>query len=201
MGRVTVDGSVNVTVPVNERTPDDTRANAITNVDITVDPAPATTDLREIRTAIKQALSRDRDVPDERWTLLPLVPLIPKRLFRRMISVATGSAPTVVSSNLGVVNPAANRPDGTDADYFAMMRLLPGVTSAMMHSTNGALALTSGRINGQVFVSVLSYQVGRPNSNDDLRQGISSALSDFSLTSALRCGTRDFSAPYPPQGR
>ncbi|HWF28473.1 MAG TPA: hypothetical protein VG327_08865 [Mycobacterium sp.] len=200
MGRVTDDGLVNLTVPVNERTAGDTRANAISNVDITVDPAPATTDLREIRTAIKQALSRDRDVPDERWTLLPLVPLIPKRLFRRMISVATGSAPTVVSSNLGAVNAAANRPDGTEADYFAMMRLLPGVTSATMHRTNGALALTSGRMHGQVFVSVLAYELGRPNSNDDLRQGISSALSDFSLTSVQRCRTRDFSAPYPPQG-
>lgn len=201
MGRVTGDGLVSLTVPVNERTPGDTRANAITNVDITVDPAPATTDLREIRATMKQALSLDRDVPDERWTLLPLVPLIPKRLFRRMIGVATGSAPTVVSSNLGVVNPAANRPDGTDADYFAMMRLLPEVTSEMMHSTNGALAVVSGRIQEQVFVSVLSYQLGRPNTNDDLRQAISSAMSDFSLASARGCGTRDFSAPHPPQGR
>src|SRR5262245_57990565 len=61
VGRVTVDGFVDVTVPVNERTAGDTRANAITNVDITVDPAPATTDLREIRAAIKQALIRSKD--------------------------------------------------------------------------------------------------------------------------------------------
>ena len=49
VGRVTADGSVTLTMPVNQRTAGDTRANAITNVDITVDPAPATTDLREIR--------------------------------------------------------------------------------------------------------------------------------------------------------
>lgn len=200
MGRVTGDGLVSLTLPVNDRTPGDARANAITNVDLTVDAARATTDLSEIRAAIKQALSSERDVPDERWTLLPLVPLIPKRLFRRMISVATGSAPTVVSSNLGAINPAANRPDGTDADYFAMLRLLPGVTTSTMHRTNGALALVSGRTHGQVFISALAYELGRPNSNDHLRQGISSALSDFSLTAVQHCREGDFSAPHPPQG-
>ena len=38
MGRVTADGSVDLTLPVNEREAGDTRANAITNVDFTVDP-------------------------------------------------------------------------------------------------------------------------------------------------------------------
>ena len=92
MGRVAADGSVTLAMPVNERAAGDTRANAITNVDVMVDPAPATTDLREIRAAIKQALIRHREVPDERLALLPLVPLLPKRLVRRMVSVAAGSA-------------------------------------------------------------------------------------------------------------
>ena len=41
VGRVTADGSVTLGMPVNLRTAGDTRANAVTNVDITVDPAPA----------------------------------------------------------------------------------------------------------------------------------------------------------------
>ncbi|OBB90178.1 hypothetical protein [Mycobacterium sp. 852002-40037_SCH5390672] len=183
VGRVGADGSVFVGMPVNERTPGDTRANAVTNVDITVAPAHAT-DLREIRTAIKHALIRHQDVPDERWALLPLVPLIPKRLFRRLISVATGSATAVVSSNLGALDPAANRPDGTDADYFAMKSLYPGVTRATMQRTNGVLALLSGRAHGRVFVSVLAFEPGGANSNEGLEQHISSTLSDFSLTAA-----------------
>lgn len=182
VGRVAADGSVNVGMPVNERTPGDTRANAVTNVDVTLQPSAIGTDLREIRAVIKDALIRHRDVPDERWALLPLVPLIPKRLFRRLISVVTGGATTVVSSNLGAMDPAVNRPDGREADYFAMRSVYPGVTSATMHRTNGALALLSGRVHGQVFVSVLSYQPARPNSNEALRQHISSTLSDFSLT-------------------
>ncbi|OBI44211.1 hypothetical protein [Mycobacterium colombiense] len=181
VGRVAADGSVNVGMPVNERTPDDTRANAVTNVDITIEPEHAM-DLREIRAAIKRALVRHQDVPDERWALLPLVPLIPKRIFRRLVSVATGSATAVVSSNLGALDPAANRPDGTDADYFAMKSLYPGVTSATMQRTNGVLALLSGRAHGQVFISVLAYEPGGDNSDAGLRQHISNTLSDFSLT-------------------
>ncbi|OBF72250.1 hypothetical protein A5750_17520 [Mycobacterium sp. 852002-51613_SCH5001154] len=182
VGRVAADGTVAVGMPVNERAPGDTRANAVSNVNITVDPAPASTDLRGIRAGIKQALERHQDVPDERWALLPLVPLIPKRVFRRLISVATGGGTAVVSSNLGAVDPAANRPDGTDADYFAMKSLYPGVTAATMHRTNGVLALLSGRVRGQVFVSFLAYEPCRPNSEAELRQHISQALSDFSLT-------------------
>lgn len=182
VGRVTADGMVYVGMPVNERAAGDTRANAVTNVDITVDPVSATTDLREIRASIKQALVHHEDVPDERWALLPLVPLIPKRVMRALIGVATGGATAVVSSNLGSIDPAANRPDGSDADHFAMRTVYPGVSTATMHRTNGVLALLSGRAHGQVFISFLTYQPGRPNSDDDLRHAIASVLSDFSLT-------------------
>ncbi|OBI05472.1 hypothetical protein [Mycobacterium scrofulaceum] len=182
VGRVAVDGTVNVGMPVNERTPGDTRANAVVNVDVTVDPTTATTDLREIRARIKEVLSRHEDEPDERWALLPLVPLIPQRVMRRLIGVVTGSAVTVVSSNLGSMDPAVNRPDGTEADHFAMKTVYPGVTTATMYRTNGALALLSGRVHGRVFVSFLAYELGRHNSEAQLRQHISSALSDFSLT-------------------
>jgi hypothetical protein len=182
VGRLAADGSVALTLPVNERTAGDTRANAITNVDFTVDPAPATTDLRGIRAAIKQALIRSREEPNERFTLLPLAPLLPQWLVRRCVGVSASSASSVVSSNLGDVNPAAYRPDGTDADHFAMKSLGPGATKAIMHRLGGLLVLLSGRIHGRVFVSVLAYQPGRSNSNDELRSDLSSVLSDFSLT-------------------
>jgi hypothetical protein len=185
VGRVTPNGSVTLTMPINQRTAGDTRANAITNVDITVDPAPATTDLREIRAATKQALIRSEEQPDERWTLLPLVPLVPQRLGRPWVSVATNSATSVGASNVGVVNPDVNRPDGTDADHFAMKSLCLGVTTTMMHQLGGLLSLLSGRAHGRVFVSVVAYQPDRSNSNDDLRQRLSGVLSEFSLTARI----------------
>jgi hypothetical protein len=185
VGRVAADGSVTLAMPVNERVADDTRANAVAMVDITVDPAPAPTDLREIRAATKQALIRHREVPDERQDLLPLVPLLPRRVTRRMASVATGGVTNVVvSSNLGAAPPAVNQPDGTDASHVALLSRYPGVTKAMMHQLGGLLVVHSARVHNQVFVSVLGYQPGRPNSNDDLRRDLSRALSDFSLTPA-----------------
>jgi len=183
VGRIDADGSVALALPVNERTADDTRANAVTMVDITVDPAPATTDLREIRTATKQALIRHREVPDERRTLLPLVPLLPERLIKRMVGVATGGATNVVvASNIGAAPEAANRPDGTDADYVALLSRYPGLTRAMMDQLGGIMVVHSASVHRQVFISVLAYQPGRLTSNDDLRQHVSSALNDFSLT-------------------
>jgi hypothetical protein len=185
VGRVTADGSATLTLPVNERTAGDTRANAITNVDFTVDPAPATTDLSEIRAAIKQALIRCQEETNERFELLHLTPLLPKWLARRLVGVSANGATGVVSSNLGAVNPAAHRPDGTNADHFVMKPLGPGVTKAIMHRLGGLLVLLSGRTDGHVFVSVLAYQPGdlRSNTNDVLQQDLSGALIDFSLTS------------------
>ncbi len=185
VGRVAGDGFATLAIPVNERADGDTRANAITSIDIMVDPATATTDLREIRAAIKQGLIRRQEIPDERLALLPLAPLLPQWLVRRMASVALGGATTSGSSNLGAVDPAANRPDGTDADYFALRSLFAGATEATIHRTGGLLGVLSGRVHGQIFVSIVAYQPGHPNSNDNLQQHISSVLSDFSLTAAV----------------
>jgi hypothetical protein len=185
VGRVNADGSVTLTMAINQRTAGDTRANAITNVDFTVDPAPAATDLREIRAATKQALIRSQQRPDERWTLLSLVPLVPERLGKRWVGAATNSATSVGSSNIGAVNPAVNRPDGTGADHFVMRSLSAGMTKAMMHQLGGLMSLLSGKAHGRVFVSVVAYQPDRSNLNDDLRQQILSTLSDFSLTATV----------------
>ena len=185
VGRIAPDGTVTLGMPVNLRTAGDTRANAVTNVDVTADPAQATTDLREMRSATKQALIRSQEAPDGRLALLPLVPLLPKWLARQMVSLAASSATSVVSSNFGVVDPAAYRPDGTAADHFVIKGSNLGVTKAIMHRTGGMMALLSGRTDRRVFVSVLAYQPGRPNSNDTLRKDLSSALRDFALTATI----------------
>lgn len=176
-GRVTADGLVALRIPFNERTAGDTRGNALSNVDIMVDPAPVTTDLRGIRAAIKQALIDHRELPDEERAMLSVVPLLPKRLLK-----LAGNPTGVVATSLGVVPPAATRPDGTDADYLAMKMHYPGVTTAMMHRFGGLQIVGSGTANGHVFVTVLGYQPGQHNSNDGLRHDLSSALKGFSLT-------------------
>lgn len=189
VGRVTADGSVSLVMPVNERAAGDTRANAFSDVNIEVDPAPATTDLRAIGAAIKQAVVRYRELADEQRALFAVMPLLPKRLFK-----VAGTATSVVSSNLGVIDPAVSRPDGTVADYSAVQNAYQGMTEAMLHRLGGVQAWASGRACGRVFVSVMAYQPGRLSSNDALRQELSSVLEDFSLTGTYL----EESANHPP---
>lgn len=187
VGRVTAGaGQATLAVPINERVDGDTRANAVGNADVTVDPTKVTTDLRDVRAAVKEALIRVREVPDERFALLPVVPFLPKRLIKRMVSVAAGSTTAVCSSNLGDVDAATNRPDGTEADYFSMRSLYPRVTRGMMHRAGGLLGMLSGRVNGQVFVSVLAYDPAHPGSNGQLQEAIFSTLADFSLSATMQ---------------
>jgi diacylglycerol O-acyltransferase len=187
-GRASADGSVVVRMPVNQRAEGDTRANAVTNVDVTVDPSSATTDLREIRAAIKRALVRHRQAPDEELAAMAIVPLLALVPERFLLRVGGGNATGVVSSNLGVVKPAASRPDGTDADRFAMRWLYQGITKTMMDGFGGLQFLLSGRAARHVFVSVTAYQPGRVNSNDSLRQDVARTVNDFALTRTCLAG-------------
>ena len=114
--------------------------------------------------------------------MTPLVLLVPERLGKRWVGAATNSAASVGASNVGLVNPAVNRPDGTDADYFVMKSLSSGMTTAMLHQLGGLLMLLSGRAHGRLFISVVAYQPDGLNSNDGLLQRVSDALSEFSLT-------------------
>lgn len=185
-GRVNADGAVKVGMPVNERVPGDTRANAISHVEITIDPASATTDLREIRATVKRALLRHAEVPPDDQAVLSIVPLLPKRLVK-----VDPNASRTVSSNIGAVSPAASRPDGTDADSFAIRWLDSSATTAKMHQIGGRQFVLSGRARGQVFVSATAYQPLRPNSDVGLRQDLSGALDDFSLTGRYLCESPD----------
>ncbi|OBI45460.1 hypothetical protein A5707_01830 [Mycobacterium kyorinense] len=182
-GRITADGSITVGMPVSERVAGDTRANALGDVIVAVDPAPATTDLQGIRAAVRQALtSRDmRDDERAAMSIVPLLALVPKQLLLKA-GRGGGGAVGAVSSNVGVVNPAAGRVDGTDADTFAMTLLNSHVPTAMLDRFGGRLFLLSGQAQGHVFVSVTGYQPGRPNSKEDLRRDLVSALNEFSLT-------------------
>ena len=183
VGRTGADGSVIVMMPVSERTPDDTRANAIGNVGVTVDPAQAATDLDDIRTAIKQALIRHREASEDEYAVNALVPLLPKRILRAAGMANSVAAPNLVgASNVGTIGAAAGRADGTDADSFALRILHMGVTMTMLERFGGVQSFLSGTSHGKVFVSAVSYRPGRTNSDRVLQQDLSTALSDFSLT-------------------
>jgi hypothetical protein len=183
MGRVAADGSVTLLVPINERTVGDNRANAVTAVEITVAPTLAATDLRELRATMKDALIRSRETPYERLALLPLAPVVPQRLMKRLgdMDVDPGRS---VASNIGTAPRGLALPDGADADHVAG-RTVVHANRSTMDRRGGLLVLSLGILEGEIALSTVAYRPYHRNSKDDLRQHLRNTLSDFSLTATI----------------
>lgn len=180
------DGVVTVPFPVSVRTEGDTRANALSFPNVRVDPARVTTDLRDVRAAIKEALTTLQQVPDERLQLLPLTPLTPKRAVKRLADVAFAYADLPVGcSNLGDIDPAVACPDGSDAAHTFLRLVEQHVTRQSLERTRGHLFVGSGRIGGKIFITVAGYQLGGNNSKPDLRDLAAQTLAEFDLTGAI----------------
>lgn len=186
MGRVSpTDGAVTLTVPVTERTPDDTRGNALTAVTFRIDPAQARTDLQIIRNELKQSLAALQHNPNELLAPLPLVPLTPKWLARRVEGLAMGNSDLPVGcSNLRDLGSAISRIDGGEAVFSARL-FNQGATRQAVERGGGQLYLFSGRIDGKIFLSVSSYQPGAENSKHRLQSMLEKALADYRLTATI----------------
>jgi diacylglycerol O-acyltransferase / wax synthase len=180
------DGTVTLAIPVSERTVGDQRANALTSVTISVDPTRVTEDLGEIRAKTKQGLRALQETPNELLQALPLTPLTPKRLARRLTGLAYGDADLPVGcSNLGEIDPTINRPDGSDADY-ASMRLVKNRAQATIPEPGlGQLYLCSVQVGGKISINVIARQPGRETSKHELQQLITGVLAAFDLSGRI----------------
>jgi mycoketide-CoA synthase len=189
VGRVHDDGTVTLRFMVSLRTEDDTRANALRSVDVTVDPTHAATDLGEMHVKFTQAiLAAMEDADDEYSAPLPLAAMTPKWVVRKLAGVAAGGASLPVTcSNLGDLPPAANRPDGTDADYAYLRNLEPDIKKSTLEAMGGQLFLASGRRRGKIFIRIYGYLPGRPNTKDDLREIASRTFAEFELNAEIDC--------------
>jgi hypothetical protein len=188
MGRLRADdGAASLIVPINDRTLEDTRANAVVLAHVSIDPTQVTTDLSSTRIALKQALKTAREVPDETLQLLPLIPLIPKRAVERLADVAFGlSADLPVScSNLGELPPEIGRPDGTDAEYVVLRGIDRRVTRQVLEQRRGLLTLVSGRVGPKISIAVIAYQPGGKNSKSHLREMAAHTLAEFGLAGVI----------------
>ena len=191
------DGAVTLILPMSERTEDDTRAIAVSYARVSVDPTPVTTDLRDARAAIKQALSTLRETPDEdERQLLWLVPFTPKRALKRLADAALidPDCPVFCSNlrDLGSVVYAFAR---TDAEYASVSGALntlhlirvigQGVTRQWLERAGGQLTLQSWRIGGKVGITIEAYQPGAENTKTALRELAARALAEFDLTGEI----------------
>ena len=188
LGRRLPDGSVTLAFPVGERVADDTRGNALTFASITVDPTHAATDLGEIRGKLKLALTERAVQANELLAPLPLAALTPKWAARRLVGVGLGSAALPIGcSNLGLLNPAVIRPDGTEADYTYGRLIEPGISRRTLEAIGGQLFVASGRTPGKVFVTVTAFQPGRSNSTEELRELVFQTFTEFGLSAEIDC--------------
>lgn len=177
------DGAISLMVAMNDRTSlEDTRANAMTFTTFTVDPATATTDLTELRGAIRTALRSAREQPDESFQLLPLTPFIPRRAVRKTAAMVLGELP-VTCSNVGDVPDLVGRIDGVhQADIVNCWGVEQNVKKADIEQAGGLLVVTALRHNGKVTLGIVGYQVGAENTKAVLRDHVQQTLDELGVT-------------------
>lgn len=185
LGRVDAEGKVLLSIPVSERTEGDTRANPLNAIAVHADPDEVCGELAPLRTTIKQALV---DLDDSRESLLAalaMTPFVPRALARRLENLVLQVGKPVGCSNIGEVPGAANRPDGTDADFFWVRGGEPGLTAAALGRLGGHLLVSAVTVGGKVAVCVASWESPSQNSKNELRDAVRAALADFGLVGDL----------------
>lgn len=185
MGRVDDRGMVKLMFPVSERTKGDTRANALTGMTLTVDPEGVSDSLVPVRAEIRRNLAALAETRNELFAPLPLTPLVPKRLARRLEGMALGSGAPIGCSNLGPLDAAVNRPDGTDAEFLSVRQMESQLSADILQRLGGTLFLASGRVHGQVFVTVCGWQLGADNARATLAAQVRDVLDDFGLAGTV----------------
>ncbi|MBX7431917.1 hypothetical protein JDV09_07320 [Mycobacterium sp. Y57] len=182
------DGAVTLSIALNDRTSlDDTRALALSFAKASVDPTEATKDLSQARTALRHALGEAREATDVSLELLPVVPWVPKRLLARYASQFHGSEEdlSVYCSNLGDLDGAVGRPDGSDAEYVFLRGVDQNFRRHELEEAGGQLVVVAGRVNGKISIGIAAYQLDTDNSKARLRELAAQALADFDLSGVI----------------
>jgi hypothetical protein len=190
------DGAITLQLPMSARTDGDTRAIAVSFARFSVDPDPVTTNLGDVRAAVKHALDTLRETPDESVQLLWLVPFTPKRVLKR-IGSAMGADPDhpVFCSNLGDLGFLVLALASNEAEYAlidaALNRLhlirVSGqhLTRRMLERAGGQVMLQSWRIGHKIAITIEAYQPGAKNTKPALRELAERTLAEFDLTGEI----------------
>jgi hypothetical protein len=186
LGRICDDGSVTIAFPISDRAENDTRGNALVFPVVSVDPTHLSSDLGEVRVRIKQALVDVVETTAELLGPLPLTALTPKWVARRAAGMGLGAAGLPIGcSNFGDLDPAINRPDGSEADYLSGRLIEPGISKRTLERIGGQLYIVSGRVHGKIFIAVNAYLAGRTNSHDALREDLARTFAEFDVTAEI----------------
>jgi hypothetical protein len=89
------------------------------------------------------------------------------------------------SSNLGSLEPAVNRPDGTDADYFSV-RMIERIDRAHLRRNDGVFfPVVSVRLNQRISITVGYTNADGSTTTDQLFDAVRGALGDFGLSGLI----------------
>jgi hypothetical protein len=181
------DGLVNLTIPVNEREAEDTRGNALTGVSLTLQPSLAA-DLVAIRAAVKAALSRLSELRNLILAPLPLTPFVPTFIADRFQYVLFRSA-NITCSHAGDLDPATNRPDGTEAEWFYARhaRAEEMADRDFLRRAGGLFfPVASGRLGGRVYVSVCYANADGSTTTEWLTDVVRQVFDEFDLPAVMQ---------------
>lgn len=180
------DGTVGLIVPINDRTLEDTRANAVTLAYVRVDPTHVAKDLSDTRVAVRDALKVMREQPDEAMRLMALTPFIPKVAVRHTADLAFGFTDQPVScSNVGDLPVEVACPGGAPAQQVMLRGIDRHITRKVLEERSGLLTVVSGRVDGKVTITVVGYQPGMENTKAALRERLAGVLEEFELTAVI----------------
>lgn len=183
MGQARSDGSIMLNFPVSERGEGDYRANALTGMSVMADPVEVITDLAPVRAGLKAGLKGVADNPHQLMAPLPLTPLTPKRVVRRLEWLVRGDGPVVGCTNMGDVPDVLTQLDGTSAQFVLARGVEWGpIGPAELDRIGDWLLLGSGRLNGKVLLFATIWQVGKSNSRESIEALMKQALADFGLS-------------------
>jgi hypothetical protein len=186
MGRACADRTVTLSFPISERTDDDTRGNALVFPTVSVDPTDLTSNLEEVRLKFKQTFADLAEITEELLAPLPLTSMTPKWLARRAAGMGLGAAAFPIGcSNVDELDPAVNRPDGSEADYASGRLIEPGISKRTLERMGGQLFLVSGRDSRKVWMCINACLAGRTNSQEALRDDTVRTLAEFGLTAEI----------------
>lgn len=182
------DGAVTLMLPVSDRADfEDTGGNVVSIASVSFDPALVTADLTGPRNAIRAGLKEAREVPDEVIELLPLIPFLPKRGITRVADAAFGFSTDlpISCSNFGTMPPEVTRVDGTPAEYLSFRGVDRHASVDNLERRRGIMTVTSGQVGDKMTITVISYQPGMANSQNELHEVIAASLLDFGLSGEI----------------
>ncbi|MFO1541041.1 MAG: hypothetical protein ACKOTZ_11470 [Chloroflexota bacterium] len=184
IGRVRPDGRAELVLPISERVPGDPRGNAVTGLDLVVDPEGCREDLRPVQRDLKRAMVALLREGHPVMALLPLIPWIPTRVARRLEAIAAGSPWTVGCSLYGDVDPALRRVCGVEPARFWATQT-EAFTEAALVERGGLVFVGGGRIGGRTQIFVSAWQPGRVTTEAELVPAVQAALADLGLAGRL----------------